>query len=681
MLIFPSFSSLNPTTSLAALDAVLADNRRTLEQLLTQEQPTWASLVEPLETMSEAISRSWGPMSHLFGVWSTPEWRAAYNSALPKITEYGVELSQNEALFRAYESIAASAEFAGFSAARKKVVADALRDFRLSGIALPAAQKARYKTLSLRLSELQAKFEENVMDSAQAYGHLVTDEAELAGMTASSRAAAKAKAEAKGLDGWLLTLDFPSYDAVASRAENRALRERLYTAYATRASDQGPHDAAHDNSSLINEIVAARQELAALLGFANFAELSMATKMAESPAAVETFLLELAERARPRAERELAALRALAAADGIETLQSWDMTFYSERLREQTLGLSDEALRPYFPYPQVLQGLFDLVQNLFGVRMERLNNVETWHADVSVYAVQDERGQTTGAFYLDPYSRPDTKRGGAWMDESAGRRKLADGIQQPVAYLTCNFTPPAPNEPALLTHDEVTTLFHEFGHGLHHLLTQVDESALAGIRGVEWDAVELPSQFMENWCYEPKTLQLFARHWQTGAPMPAEMVQQLRADRQFQTGLATLRQVEFSLFDLRLHRDQLASGSAAVLALLETVRDQVAVMRPPAFNRMPWSFGHIFAGGYAAGYYSYKWAEVLSSDAFAAFEESGFQPETGLKFRDSILAAGGSRPAMESFIEFRQRKPEIDALLRHSGLTAGSSDAITSLQN
>jgi len=668
MLSFPPFSTLQPDGALQALDSALAENRQLLNTLLAQDAPDWQTLIEPLEAMSDAISQSWGPLSHLFAVWSTPAWRAAYNSALPKVTEYGVEVSQNEALFRAYERIAASPAFERFSASRKKVVQDALRDFRLSGIALPAAQKERFKTLSLRLSELQSKFEENVMDGAQAYGHAVTDAAELAGMSESAIEAAREKAKTKGLDGWLLTLDFPSYDAVITRASNRALRERLYTAYATRASDQGPHDPAHDNSELMTEILSIRHELAGLLGFANFAELSFATKMAESPAAVESFLLDLAARARPRAEAELAELRRLAAADGVTDLQPWDAPYYSERLREQTLGLSDEALRPYFPFPQVLQGLLDLVLTLFGIRIEPLEGVETWHPDVTVFALRDSDGRTTGAFYLDPYSRPETKRGGAWMDECTGRRKLADGVQHPIAYLVCNFTPPAANQPALLTHDEVTTLFHEFGHGLHHLLTQVDEGAVAGIRGVEWDAVELPSQFMENWCYEPTTLKLFARHWQTGVPMPDHMIEQLRQDRQFQTGLMTLRQVEFSLFDLRLHRDFDPVAGAKVLDTLQAVRQEVAVLHPPAFNRMPWSFSHIFAGGYSAGYYSYKWAEVLSSDAFAAFEESGFTAETGIQFRDSILAVGGSRPAMDSFIEFRRRKPELDALLRHSGL-------------
>lgn len=670
MLAFPAFSTLTPDTTLAALEAGLQSNREQLAVLLKQAEPSWQNLVEPLEDMSETISRHWGPLSHLFGVWSTPEWRAAYNTALPKITEYSLEVSQNQALFKAYEQIAASSDFAGFSASRKKVINDALRDFRLSGIALPPAQKEQFKLLSLKLSELQAKFEENLMDSVQAYGHLVADEAELIGMTESAKDSARDKAAAKNLKGWLLTLDFPSYNAVISRADHRGLRETLYRAYATRASNTPPHDVAHDNSALMTEILALRHQQAALLGYANFAELSLATKMAESPAEVERFLLSLALRAKSRALTELSDLRALAAANGVADLQPWDLPYYSERLREQTLGLNDEALRPYFPYPQVLQGLFDLVRTLFGVHIEPIAEVETWHPDVSVYLLKTATGATTGGFYLDPYSRPETKRGGAWMDECAGRRQLTLDTQHPVAYLVCNFTPPAPGEPALLTHDEVLTLFHEFGHGLHHLLTQVNEGALAGIRGVEWDAVELPSQFMENWCYEAATLKLFARHWQTGQAMPDTMIEQLRLDRQFQSGLATLRQVELALFDLRLHRDFELARGADVLATLTAVRNEVSVMQPPAYNRMPWSFSHIFAGGYSAGYYSYKWAEVLSSDAFAAFEESAFSAETGYQFRDTILAAGGSRPAMESFIAFRQRKPEIDALLRHSGLVS-----------
>lgn len=666
---FPAFDRLRPEDAARNLDEGLSRNRQELSQLLNQDQPRWETLVEPLEEMGDRLSRIWGPISHLFGVWSTPEWRAAYNAGLPKITEYGVEVSQNEALYQAYRALAESPAFAGYSPTRRKLVEDALRDFKLSGIALPPAQKDRYKAISLRLSELQAKFEENVMDCVQAWQLLIGDEAELDGMTEAAKAAARAKAQDKGLDGWLLTLDFPSYDAVTTKCRNRALRQKLYEAYATRASEVGPHEPRYDNSALMSEILALRREEAELLGYPDYAALSLATKMADSPEEVEQFLHELARKARPRALQELDELRQLAAADGVSELQAWDTAYYSEQLREKTLGLSDEALRPYFPFPQVLRGMFDLVERLFAVRIAPLAGVATWHPDVSVYSLAHADGEWIGAFYLDPYSRPETKRGGAWMDECIGRRRLAvGGLQLPVAYLVCNFTPPQPGQPALLTHDEVLTLFHEFGHGLHHLLTRVEEGALAGIRGVEWDAVELPSQFMENWCYEPTTLKLFARHWQTGEPMPDAMIEQLRADRRFQSGLATLRQVEFALFDLSLHRDAQTPSSQRLLELLNTIRDEVSVLKPPALNRMPWSFGHIFAGGYAAGYYSYKWAEVLSSDAFAAFEEAGFTQEVGHRFRDAILAAGGSRPAMGNFIEFRGRKPVVEPLLRHSGL-------------
>ena len=667
----PAFDRVNPTEAQAELDKVLAQNRSDLAVLLKRDAHSWETLIEPLEDMGDRISRVWGPTAHLFSVWSTPEWRAAYNAGLPKVTEYGVELSQNEALFRAYQSIHDSAAFASFAPARRKAITDALRDFRLAGIALPGKDKERFKAISLRLSELHAKFEEHLMDCVQAWSKHVTDERELDGMTEAAKSAAREKARAQGLDGWLLTLDFPSYDAVISKSINRALRRELYEAFATRSSEQGPHDKKFDNTALMSEILALRDEQAKLLGFANFAELSLATKMAESPDEVEKFLRDLAVRAKPRAQAELDELRALAREDGIE-LEVWDTAYYSEKLRERKLGLSDEALRPYFPFPQVVRGMFDLVERLYDVKIEPVAGIPTWHADVTTYALKYRDGETFGVFYLDPYARPATKRGGAWMDECVVRRKLAAGVQIPAAYLVCNFTPPLGGQPALLNHDEVLTLFHEFGHGLHHLLTRVDEASVAGIRGVAWDAVELPSQFMENWCYEPAILKLFARHWQTGDVMPDAMIAKLRADRQFQTGLATVRQLEFSLFDLLLHRDYDAARGARVAETLDAVRRDVAVMTPPSWNRMPNSFSHIFAGGYAAGYYSYKWAEVLSSDAFAAFEESNFSAETGLRFRDTVLALGGSREAMELFVAFRGRKPNVEALLRHSGLSASA---------
>ncbi|WP_028008525.1 M3 family metallopeptidase [Solimonas flava] len=669
----PAFDAIRPEHAEPALDEVLARNRAELEQLLARnEAPTWDTLIEPLEDMSDRIQRAWGPVSHLFSVVSTADWRRAYNACLPKLTEYSVEVSQSEPLYRAYEALAASAEYQRYGAVRRKVIADALRDFRLSGIALPEAEKARYKDISLRLSELQTKFEENLMDAIQAWGKHVEDEALLAGMTDAAKQAARARAEAKNLPGFWLTLDFPSYDAVISYADHRELRRELYEAFATRASDRGPQAGQFDNGALMEEILALRHELARLLGYANYAELSLATKMAESPDEVERFLVDLAQRAKPRAQADLDELRAFARErDGLDDFAPWDAAYYAEKLKEQKLGLSDEELRPYFAFDRVVRGMFDVVQRLYGIGIDKVDGIATWHADVSTYVLKDGDGVPFGLFYLDPYARAE-KRSGAWMDECINRRRTPGGVQQPVAYLTCNFTPPLPGQPALLTHDEVVTLFHEFGHGLHHLLTRVDEASVAGIHGVAWDAVELPSQFMENWCYDAATLKHFARHWQSGAPMPEELLGKLRQSRSFHAGLGTVRQLEFALFDLRLHRDfdpaRKSEHGARVLELLDRVRDEVAVMKPPAFNRMPWSFSHIFAGGYAAGYYSYKWAEVLSADAFAAFEESEFSPEIGYRFRDTILAQGGSKEAMDLFVEFRGRKPSIDALLRHNGL-------------
>jgi len=666
----PAFDQLQPEHAEPALDSVLEQNRAELAALLKANQaPTWDTLIEPLETMGDRIQRTWGPVSHLFSVNNTPAWRQAYNVCLPKLTEYSIEVSQSEALYQAYLALSGSTEFATYSTPRRKVVTDALRDFKLSGIGLPEADKEHYKTVSLKLSELQTKFEEHLIDAIQAWSKLVTDEAQLAGMSDSAKQAAADKAKAKEQQGWLLTLDFPSFDAVITYADNRALREELYTAYATRASDQGPQAGQFDNGPLMDEILALRHTLAQLLGYANYAELSLATKMAESPGEVDAFLADLAQRAKPRAQAELDELRAFARTlDGIDTLHPWDIAYYSEKLKTEKLGLSEEALRPYFPMPGVLRGMFTLVERLYGIRIEEAPGIAIWHTDVTTWALKDAEGVEFGLFYLDPYARPE-KRSGAWMDECVSRRRTPQGLQHPSAYLVCNFTPPPAGKPALLTHDEVLTLFHEFGHGLHHLLTAVEEGAVSGIRGVAWDAVELPSQFMENWCYDPATLRGFARHWESGTALPDDQIEKLRASRSFQSGLATLRQLEFGLFDLRMHRDYQPAAGARVLETINAVRDEVAVMRPPAFNRMPWSFSHIFAGGYAAGYYSYKWAEVLSADAFAAFEETGFAPETGIRFRDTVLAQGGSKEAMELFIEFRGRKPTVDALLRHSGLS------------
>jgi oligopeptidase A len=669
----PAFDRIQPQDAEPAIDAVLAEGRSRIAAIVADARapgwkPTWEGLVAPLEEISDRIARVWGPIGHLFGVSSTAGWRQAHNACLPKLTEYSLEVSQNEHLLRAYEALAASPEYAGFSVARKKVIEDARRDFKLAGIGLPPAQKERFKGVQLRLSELQAKFEENLIDSVQAFRKHVTDESLLAGMTTQGKAAAREKARAKGLEGWLLTLDYPGYDAVASYADRRDLRRELYEAYATRASDQGPLAGRFDNTPLMDEILALRAEEAALLGYGSYAEVSLATKMAHTPDEVERFLLDLNTRARPRALADLDELRRFAKdRDGVDDFGPWDTAYYSEKLKQRKLAFSQEELRPYFPADAVVAGMFSLVKSLYGVTIERVGGIPTWHADVTTYAMRDANGGKIGLFYLDPYARED-KRGGAWMDECITRRRTPVGLQRPVAYLTCNFAPPLPGQPALLTHQEVLTLFHEFGHGLHHLLTKVDEAAVSGIHGVARDAVELPSQFMENWCYHGPTLREFARHWQTGEPLPDALLAKLQASRTFQSGLATVRQLEFALFDLRLHRDHDAQTGARVQATLDAVRKLVSVLVPPAYNRMPQSFAHIFAGGYAAGYYGYKWAEVLSADAFAAFEETRFAPDTGHRFRDTILAQGGSRDAMDLFIAFRGRKPDIAPLLRQAGL-------------
>jgi oligopeptidase A len=669
----PAFDRILPAHAEPAIDALLAQNRAALERLLaTPGEPSWEGFVEPLEELGDGLARAWSAISHLWGVQNTEAWRAAYNACLPKVTAWGLELAQSGPLYRAYEKVSRREDFADESAARRKAVTDALRNFRLAGVALPQAQKERFRALSLRLSELQAKFEEHLVDATQAFTEHVTDEKRLAGMTATGKALAAERARARGLPGWLLTLDFPSYEAVVTHADDRALRARLYEAYATRASDQGPHAGRFDNGALMAEILTLRQEQAQLLGYANFAEVSLATKMAGSPDDVERFLLDLFVWARPAAREEREELGAFAAArGGPERLEPWDVPYYAEKLKEEKLGLSDDALRPYFPAPQAIAGMLAVAGRLYGVSFTQLHDVPVWHPDVTVYAVAGANGQPFAHFYLDPYAR-EHKRGGAWMDECRVRRRGPRGVQAPAAFLTCNFAPPLPGAPALLTHDEVLTLFHEFGHGLHHLLTRVDVAAVAGIRGVEWDAVELPSQFMENWAWAREPLRAFARHHQTGAPLPDALLGKLDASRTFHSALATVRQLEFALFDLRLHRDLAAARTpdvAAIYAALARVREEVSVLTPPAWQRFAHSFSHIFAGGYAAGYYSYKWAEVLSADAFAAFEEEGlFNPAVGRRFRDTVLAQGGSRPAMELFVEFRGREPRIEPLLRQSGL-------------
>jgi oligopeptidase A len=670
----PAFDRIRPEHAEPAVDAILAEARSQVATLVfapeRSETATWETVIEPLQDVTERLGRAWGPVAHLFAVTSTPEWRAAYNACLPKVTQYHVELAQNEDLYRTYLGFEAKGTFGSWSPARGRVVRNAVRDFKLSGVALPHAARTRFRDIAMRLSTLEAKFQENVIDAVQAWHKDVFDESRLAGMTEQGKAAARAKAGARGIEGFRLTLDFPSYDAVVSYADDRELRRELYDAFATRASDQGPFAGQFDNGPLIEEILALRHEQATLLGYANYAELSLATKMAGSADEVEHFLLDLNSRTRSRALAELAEVKALALQAGAAAdFEPWDLPYYVEKLRQSTLGFSENELRPYFPADGVIAGMFRLAERLYGIAIERADGIPVWHPDVRTYVVRDEATKKVGSFYLDLYAR-EGKRGGAWMDECVGRRRGGGSAQDPACYLTCNFAPPVgPEAPALLTHAEVRTLFHEFGHGLHHLLTGIDEPAVSGLRGVEWDAVELPSQFMENWCYESETLRSFARHFDTGQPMPDHLLAKLKASRTFVAAMGVVRQLEFALFDLRLHRDYDPAAGGRVLETLAATRSEVSVIHPPSYSRMPSSFSHVFGGGYAAGYYSYKWAEVLSADAFSAFEEGGFAPEIGRRFRDCILAQGGSRDAMDLFTAFRGRKPRIDALLRQSGLS------------
>jgi len=668
----PAFNAIAPEHIEPAISALIEDNRRTLERLLEQNQRyTWDNLIAPLEEASDRLSRAWSPVRHMNSVVNTDALRAAYNACLPKLSEYSTEVGQNERLYRAYQQIRDSDEFARLSQAQRKAIEDALRDFRLAGVSLPPAQKQRFKEISRRLSELQSRFEEHVMDATDGWSKLITDEKELAGVPATALASFRQNAERKGLDGWLINLEFPSYYAILTHADNRALREEVYHAYYTRASEVGPNGGKWDNLPLMEEILRLRHEKARLLGFANYAELSLATKMAGSTREVMDFLTDLAARAKPRAEQELEELRAYAREEhGVAELAVWDLGYYSEKLRQQRYQVSQEDLRPYFPADQVIAGLFEVVQRLFGVTIREVEGVDVWHPDVRFYRVTDANGELRGEFYVDLYAR-ERKRGGAWMDVCRTRRRTTTGIQTPVAYLTCNFTPPVGDRPALLTHGEVETLFHEFGHGLHHMLTKVDVAAVAGISGVPWDAVELPSQFMENWCWEREALDLFARHYETGETIPEDLYRRMRAAKNFQSAMQTVRQLEFALFDFRLHLEYDPAQGGRIYEILDEVRRQVAVIQPPPYNRFPNSFSHIFAGGYAAGYYSYKWAEVLSADAFSRFEEEGiFNSATGRSFLHNILEQGGSRDAMELFVAFRGRKPSIEPLLRHTGLAA-----------
>lgn len=659
----PQFSHIRVAEIEATIRNLLAEHRQRLDDLLTQSDHTFESLVAVLEEMQHRLSRTWSPVSHMNGVVNSDELRAAYNACLPLIIGWQTELAQNEKLYQAYERVI-ERQGAELSAAQRKLIENALRDFRLAGVALPKDKKQAFSERMQKLTAVQSKFDENVLDATNAWSKHVTDEAELAGLPDSVRQRARTAAESKQVPGWCFTLDAPNYLAVMMHADQQSLRREFYTAWVTRASDSG--ESKWNNTPLIEEILRLRAEVAELVGFETFAQYSLATKMADSVQEVHDFLTQLAEYSRPVARREFEQLEAFAG----RSLEPWDVAYYAERLKRERFAVSEEALRPYFPVPRVLDGLFELASKLYGVRIEERINIDRYHPDARFFDILELDGTPRAGFYVDLYARP-RKRGGAWMDECVGRKQLGSARSLPVAYLVCNFTPPVGERPSLLTHGEVVTMFHEFGHGLHHMLTRVEYPSIAGINGVPWDAVELPSQFMENFAWREEVLPLISGHVDTGEPLPRADLERLLGSRTFQAGMQTVRQLEFALFDLEIHSELQPASAARVTEILDSVRKRVAVLQPPAFNRFQHSFQHIFSGGYAAGYYSYKWAEVLAADAFSAFEETGvFNDATAQRFLRAILEQGGSRDAMDLFVEFRGRKPIIEPLLKQHGLAA-----------
>jgi oligopeptidase A len=666
----PRFQSLRPEHIGPAVDELVADGRATIERLAAIDRPTWETFVEPLDDANERLQRAWAQASHLNAVVNSPQMRDAYNAALPKVTQYFAEQGQDQRLHAGFKALAAQPDFSAWPRARRRYVENELRDFRLGGAELPPPQKERFREIQEELAKLAARFADNVLDATNAFGLYVTDPAELTGIPEDVLTTAKEAARKEGREGWKLTLHMPCLVPVMQYADHHGLRMRMYEANVTRASAESKTGKPEwNNDANIQRILELRAEGAKLLGYANYAEVSLATKMAATPAEALAFLEDLARRARPFAERDMAELREFARAElDMADVKAWDVNYVSEKLRQRRYSFSDQEVKQYYPEDEVLAGMFRLVETLYGLKI-RPADAETYHPHVRFFELTDAGGNRVGQFYLDLYAR-DHKRGGAWMDDAINRRRLGRRVQTPVAFLTCNFSAPVAGKPALFTHQEVNTLFHEFGHGLHQLLTQVDELGVSGIAGVEWDAVELPSQFMENFCWEWDVVAPMTRHVQTGSRMPRELFDKMLAAKNFQSGMGFVRQLEFALFDMRLHAGA-PLDPAGVLALLASVRSQVAVYPVPAYNRFPNQFSHIFAGGYAAGYYSYKWAEVLSSDAYGAFEEAGvLNPEIGARFRREVLASGGSRPAIESFVAFRGRKPQIDALLRHNGMTA-----------
>ncbi|MDR6491223.1 M3 family metallopeptidase [Paraburkholderia sp. 22099] len=683
----PRFGEIRPEHVTPALDVLLADAAAAVERAAQPITPaSWADVVEPVERGTEPLSRAWSVVGHLNAVADTPELRAVYGENLPRVTEFWSSVGQNLALYEKYKALHASSDFVSLTGERKKILGNALRDFRLSGAELPEDQKPRFAELQERQAALSKAFSDHVLDATNAYAYVVEagDEAQLAGLPEDVIEAAKEAAEREGKTGYKFTLHFPSYFPVMQYSENRAMREAVYRAYVTRASELGPQygngKPEWDNTAVLAEQLQLRAEEARMLGYNNFAEVSLAPKMAESPAQVMAFLEDLAVRARPHAEQDWKELREFAANElGMTELQPWDMTFAAERLRQKRYSFSENEVKQYFPEDTVFKGLFKVTETLFGVRIRR-DEAAVWHPDVRFFRVENQDGGLVAQFYLDLYAR-EGKRGGAWMDDARGRHKHAHGgVQTPVAYLTCNFSAPVGGKPACFTHDEVITLFHEFGHGLHHMLTRVDELGVSGINGVEWDAVELPSQFMENFCWEWDVLSDMTSHVETARPLPRELFDKMLAAKNFQSGLGTLRQIVFSMFDMQLHTGFDAAGTKNATELASEINERFHVVPQAPFSRWPNTFSHIFAGGYAAGYYSYKWAEVLSADAYAAFEEAAqaasgsvLDQATGMRYRKEILEVGGSRPAMESFKAFRGREPSIDALLRHNGMTPAAA--------
>lgn len=671
----PPFSRILPEHVVPAVEASLNDCRQTIERILADIEKnnmpvTWENLCQPFADEDDRLSRIWSPVSHLNAVKNSPELREVYEQCLPLLSEYSTWLGQHKGLYNAYKALKNGPQFAQLSLAKQKSIDNALRDFELSGIGLSDEKQKRYGEIVARLSELSSAFSNNLLDATMGWSKLITDVSLLAGMPDSALAAAKAKADAKGEQGWLLTLDIPSYLPVMTYCENRELRYEVFYAYSTRASDEGPNAGKWDNTPLMEEILALRHEVAQLLGFKTYADESLATKMAENPEQVLDFLNDLATRAKPAAEKELVQLRQFAEKEyGVTELEPWDISFYSEKQKQHLYSISDEQLRPYFPEDRVLSGLFEVVKRVFGITAKEKQNVDTWSPEVRYFELFDKAGELRGSFYLDLYAR-ENKRGGAWMGDCLSSLRRADGsLQKPVAFLTCNFNRPVDGKPALFTHDEVTTLFHEFGHGLHHMLTKIDVFGVSGINGVAWDAVELPSQFLENWCWQPEALAFISGHYETHEPLPQAMLDKMLAAKNYQAALFILRQLEFGLFDFRLHTEFDPAKGAKILETLHEVKQLVSVMPIVSWGRFPHSFSHIFAGGYAAGYYSYLWAEVLSADAFSRFEEEGiFNPETGNAFLDHILSQGGSEEPMVLFERFRGRKPQLDALLRHYGM-------------